>query len=220
VFGAADAAAGVSSSAGTVEAASSAVPNTISSADLAGIDAAAGGIGGGASLPDAISISTAWDAPATAIESATQSTAGLSSTSNMPGLLGSTPSTSSTISNAANLTPTPGATTPDATANVVDATGNVTKVAPPSGTDTNAIAQWWSKQPEAVKNRILQMGGNFASGLFDGWSQEQKLALQREQMNLDKQKYDTMMANGSAQPKLAFQAYKPTGTGLLSSQKG
>lgn len=220
VFGAGTAATGASATAGTAEAGSAALENTISSADLAGIDAAAGGVGGGASLPDAISVATSWDMPATAVESF--SGAAADGASKATGLLGS--SASAVPEAAAAVTPPAQQASLDVAgstgaANPAAAAAN-TAVAPPPGTDTNSIARWWSTQSEGTKNRILQMGGNFAGGLFDGWSSEQKLALQREQQNLEMQKYNTMMANGSAQPKIAFQQYKPQATGLLGSAKG
>lgn len=203
VFGA------TSAAAGTAEAGSAALENTISSADLAGIDAAAGGIGG--SAPGALSISTAWDAPATAIEAA-GSTSGLPSTTG--GLLGSSSTAPAVPAQQAAVDVSAPAAAP------APASGVNAPVAPPAGTDTNSIKQWWAKQPEGVKNKILQMGGSAVGGLFDGWSAEQKLALQREQQNLEKQKYETAMANGSAQPRVQFQPYKPAATGLLGSTKG
>ncbi len=205
--GASAASGGVSAAAGTTEAGGAALENTISAADLSGIDAAAGGIGGGASAaPGALEIATSWDAPATAIELGSSASAPASVTSMPSGLLGSSPAT---------VAGTPAVADVGAPATTANST-----VAPPAGTDTNAISQWWSKQPESVRNRILQMGGNFAGSLFDGWSQEQKMALQREQQNLEKKKYDTMMSNGSAQPVVQFQAYKPAGGGLLGANRG
>lgn len=213
-FGA-GAATGTSAAAGTAEAGTAALENTISSADLAGIDAAAGGIGG--STPGALSVSTSWDAPATAIEAA-GSTGGLpASVTNSSGLLGSSTSAPAASLSATSPTQAPVTDVTAAPAAQSSATGAVT---PPAGTDTNSIAQWWAKQPESVKSKILQMGGSAVGGLFDGWSAEQKLALQREAQNLEAQKYNTAMANGSAQPKIAFQAYKPQATGLLGSTKG
>ncbi len=219
VFGAADAAAGgVSSAAGTAEAGAGALENTISSADLAGIDAAAGGIGGaGSAAPGALEVATSWDAPATAIELGGSASAPSSVTGMPSGLLGGSGAPAPATAGANGM---PG-TTPQASVDVGAAAANPSaSVAPPTGTDTNAISQWWSKQPESVKNRILQMGGNFAGSLFDGWSAEQKMALQREQQNLEQRKFDTMMKNGSAQPVVKFQSYKPAGTGLLASTKG
>lgn len=219
------AAGGTSAAAGTAEAGSAAMENVISSADLAGIDAAAGGIGGGASLPDAISISTAWDAPATAIESFSGAASGTSgAASGGSGLLGSslssTPQAGTPLSATPQASLAPGSEPLMGQSAVDQAGAAITKVAPPPATDTGSIAKWWSSQSETVKNRILQMGGQAVGGMFDGWSSEQKLALQREQQNLEKQRYDQTMANGSAQPKLQFKQYQPQATGLLGSSKG
>lgn len=212
VFGT-TAAAGTSAAAGTAEAGAGALENTISSADLAGIDAAAGGVGG--STPGALSISTSWDAPATAIEAA-GNTGGLpASVTNSSGLLGSSSAP------AGSLAATPQAPVQNvAAAPGAPAASSAGAIAPPPGTDTNSISQWWAKQPDGVKAKILQMGGSAVGGLFDGWSAEQKQALERERLNLEQQKYNTAMANGSAQPQIAFQAYKPQATGLLGSTKG
>lgn len=90
----------------------------------------------------------------------------------------------------------------------------ISQIAPPPGTDSGSIAKWWASQPETTKTKILQVGGQAVGGLFDGWTQDQKMALEREKMNLTTQ-------NASAQPKVAFQNYTPAKTpGLLNASRG
>jgi hypothetical protein len=204
-----------SAAAGSAEAASAAIPNTISSSQLAGIDAAAGGIGGAAgATPGALGgISTGWDAAATAIDSASGATGGLGAAGaggNSGGLLGSS------LNPAAPAQP--GVATAATPANPV-ATAS-TPVAPPPATDSNSISQWWGRQSEATKNRILQVGGQAVGGLFEGWSAEQRAALERERMKLEQQKYDTAQSNGNAQPVVKFKSYTPATGGLLGATKG
>ena len=88
----------------------------------------------------------------------------------------------------------------------------------PAGTDSNSIKSWWDKQPENVKNNILNVGGKMVGGLFQGWSEEQKLALERERLNLAKEQADKQSANANAQPTIRF---KPVANvGLLGSPRG
>ena len=74
---------------------------------------------------------------------------------------------------------------------------------------------WWNKQPERVKAAIIQGGLGAVGGLFDGWTSEQKLALEREKMNL-------MTSNANAQPviKFATPTTQPKKVGLLNAQRG
>lgn len=83
-------------------------------------------------------------------------------------------------------------------------------VAPPPATDSGSIQKWWASQPESTKNLILQDGLRAVGGLYQGWSDEQKRALEREQFNLK-------MSNGSAQPTISFKS-KPTG--IINSARG
>jgi hypothetical protein len=87
-------------------------------------------------------------------------------------------------------------------------------VASPGGTDPGTLASWWSKLPETTKNTILQTGGNMASKLFEGWSQEEIMAFQREKFNLEQMKYNQSVANANAQPTIA----RPNG--LLNATRG
>lgn len=92
-------------------------------------------------------------------------------------------------------------------------------ILPPAATDSGSIASWWAKQTEPVKSRILQMGAQAAGGMFEGWTAEQKLALEREKMNLEKQRYDTSMSNSSSQPTVRFKPNMPANYGLLTATK-
>lgn len=78
----------------------------------------------------------------------------------------------------------------------------------PGDTSSNGIAQWFKNLDQRTQSTVLQAGAGLAGGLFQGWSAEQKLALEREKFNLDQQKYSTAMTNASAQPTIKF---APTG---------
>ena len=83
-------------------------------------------------------------------------------------------------------------------------------VQPPADTSPGGIKQWWNQQPDSTKNALLQGGLKAVGGLFQGWSDDQKLALERERFNLQ-------MNNGSSQPSISFQS-KPTG--IINSARG
>jgi len=85
---------------------------------------------------------------------------------------------------------------------------------PPGG-----ISQWWSKLSQPMKDRVLQMGGQAVGSMFEGWTAEQKLALEREKANLEKQRYDTSASNANAQPTVRFKPNMPTNYGLLTATK-
>ncbi len=93
----------------------------------------------------------------------------------------------------------------------------VTGISPPPATDSASIAKWWAKQTDTTKNTILQMGGKALGGMFEGWTQEQKLALEREKFNLEQQKYNTSVANSNAQPTVNR---NPPAGGLLNTNRG
>lgn len=99
---------------------------------------------------------------------------------------------------------------------VASAIDKVGAIAPPTGTDPGSISQWWSNLPEARKNMVLQMGGKAVGGLFEGWTQEQKMAFERERFNLEQQKYNTSVSNANAQPT----TIKPPVGGLLNAKRG
>jgi hypothetical protein len=88
--------------------------------------------------------------------------------------------------------------------NVPQAIGGT--VAPPGGTDPFSLQKWWASQPDSTKNLIMQGGLKAVGGLFQGWTEDQKLALERNKFALQQQ----MLSNGSAQPSINFQS-KPTG---------
>lgn len=98
---------------------------------------------------------------------------------------------------------------------MADQAFNAVSLRPPPATNPGAIKSWWGGLDENMKNRIVQGGTQAVRGLFDGWTQEQKLALERERMNLDKDRYATSVANANAQPSIAF---KPVG--LLNAPRG
>lgn len=205
---------GASTAAGTAEAGTSALTSGESAVGSAeGINAAAGSAG------------AAGTTDATLASTAAGSTEGLSSTGAASPVSGSTGG----LLNASPVTEAPLSATPQSslmpgTSNIIGqsaANGAVgaSVLTPPVATDSGSIFSWFAKQPESVKNKILQVGGQAAGGLFEGWSAEQKLAVERERLNLEKQKFDTQQSNASAQPRVAFQNYTPPTGGLLNPMK-
>lgn len=123
----------------------------------------------------------------------------------------------------ANATPTsPGM---DLTSTTTDGVGgqalkfaeNAGAIAPPAATDPGSMAQWWKNLPEPRKNAILQMGGKAVGGLFEGWTAEQKMAFERERLNLEQQKYNTGVSNANQQPTTIK---PPSAGGLLNAKRG
>lgn len=95
-------------------------------------------------------------------------------------------------------------------------------IAAPATTTSSGISGWWNGLSEATKNKLLQVGGQAASGLMEGWTAEQKLAFERERQRLEQERYSTSMRNASAQPVVRFQKVNPVtqGTGLLTPTRG
>lgn len=76
--------------------------------------------------------------------------------------------------------------------------------APMKDLSSNGVLQWFKNLDPKLQSTILQTGAGAASGLFQGWSAEQKLALEREKFNLDKEKYSTAVTNASSVPTVKF----------------
>lgn len=93
-------------------------------------------------------------------------------------------------------------------------------VKPPANTSSSAVSGWFNSLDQKTKSQLLQTGGGMVSGLFQGWTEEQKLAFQKEQANLAQQHYATSVANANSQPIIRF---GPTpglpSTGLINSTK-
>lgn len=81
-------------------------------------------------------------------------------------------------------------------------------VVPPTDTSSSGIVQWFKSLDPKTQSTVLQTGSGMVSGLFNGWSAEQKQALAQNQFNLEQQKYNTTVANANAQPTINF---KPVG---------
>lgn len=99
----------------------------------------------------------------------------------------------------------------------------VSAVAAPASTTSAGISGWWKGLSEATKNKLLQVGGQAASGLMEGWSQEQKLAFERERLKLEQDRLGQQQSNANAQPRVAFNVVNPVGqprAGLLTPQRG
>jgi hypothetical protein len=83
----------------------------------------------------------------------------------------------------------------------------------PGGSTFADIANWYNKQPDAVKAAIIKGGASAVGGLFQGWTEEQKLALERNKFALKQQE----ATNLSAQPTINFQS-RPTG--IINAARG
>lgn len=92
--------------------------------------------------------------------------------------------------------------------------GAIGSVAAPADTSSFGIQKWFDGLDKATQGKVvsgaMQIGGSAVGGLFNGWSEEQKLALERQRQSLQQKAYDTSVSNANAQPRVA--AYvKPTG---------
>ena len=86
---------------------------------------------------------------------------------------------------------------------------------PPSG-----ISGWWASQSQPQKEMWMKAAASGVGSVFQGWSEEQKLALQREIANQNQANTDTRQANLNAQPTVQFRPVSgyPQRTGLLGAQ--
>ena len=138
-------------------------------------------------------------------------TAGLAAQSGTTGLIGAAPAPISAQPPSFDAI---GANAPaqPSTSSIASTQAPVTTVSgavkPPPDTTSFGIKNWWSSLTDAEKNNVLQVGGGVAKGMFAGWSEEQKNALEREKFNLDKERYANQQANVNAQPVVT---YKPVG---------
>lgn len=82
-----------------------------------------------------------------------------------------------------------------------------------------SIRDWYSSLKPDQQSRIasgaLQLGGNAIGGLFQGWTAEQQLDLQKEIQAQKTDQYNTSVANANSIPTIQF---KPRG--LVNSTKG
>lgn len=219
IFGGIDAAAGAGATA-----AAEAAGEVSQLEGLAGLDSTAGMSGATASLGESAanagettgllgaSDSIAQSAGMTDIASAPSTGTGILSAPATPAPLVATPSTGALDPNAvkAPWSPSTGATAADPFGMNTFGSGSI---APPAGTDQGSIAKWWGSLSDNTKQQVL---GKAVGGLFDGWTEEQKRALERERLNLEKQKFDTSVSNANSQPKVAFKPFTPPTKGLLT----
>lgn len=94
-----------------------------------------------------------------------------------------------------------------------DATGTIK---PTAGQD---FGSWFKGLPKETQDRLttsaVQAGGMAIGGIFNGWTESQKMDLQREIQNQKTSQYNTAMANANAIPTIAFKPVAPRG--LISS---
>jgi len=81
-------------------------------------------------------------------------------------------------------------------------------VSPPSDISFAGIRDWFNKLDPKTQSTILQSGAGAVGGLFEGWTQDQKLALERERIALDRERQTKGISNSSSQPVINF---SPTG---------
>lgn len=78
---------------------------------------------------------------------------------------------------------------------------------------------WFKGLPKETQARLatgaVQAGSMAIGGIFNGWSESQKMDLQREIQNQKTQQYNTQMANANAIPSISFKPVAPRG--LISS---
>jgi len=120
------------------------------------------------------------------------STAGTNELSSMPqasGELSSTPQASTA----------PGATNLGSSAISIGGT-----IAPPADTSSGGIQKWWSGLDSRTKMQVLQTGAGVASGLFNGWSAEQRNALERDKLNLQQNQYNKQVSNAAYVPSITY----------------
>jgi hypothetical protein len=199
---------------GTADTGKAIIDGAEAAATGAGASGAAGAADAAGFMEGATAQADSWVQAASASVAPTQ---GLSSASS--GLLNSTPqnfaSAPSTFTNFnTDVTQMGQAAENAGMATDVASALKAAPIAAPGGTDPGTLASWWSKLPETTKNTILQTGGNMASKLFEGWSQEEIMAFQREKFNLEQMKYSQSVANANAQPTIA----RPSG--LLNATRG
>lgn len=86
-----------------------------------------------------------------------------------------------------------------------------------------SIGDFWKTLPPTDKakyaSQLLQVGGSAVGGLFQGWSEQQKMDLQREINNEHQKRYDTGQKNGNFVPVIGFQP-RLSGGGLINSGGG
>lgn len=155
-------------------------------------------VGGGAGMPGANSVTYPGAPPDPAAGNIAQQS-GIAGAPTAP-----TPQPASvTPQTTVPTNPTPGAP---------QVAGGEAAVATPAGTDSSSLSKWFNgldpKTKGTVLNGLLQTGGQALGGMFQGWSAEQKLALEQNAQNLAEQHYQTAMKNANA---TTVSAPKPTG---------
>jgi len=172
-----------------------------------GIDTAAGSLGEAATggLADAATTAGVGDVAATtggeALASEASTGGGLLNPSATADSLVATPGAAPAAAN--------GMSADNLALGGADGLGGTGVLAPPP---PGGIQGWWSKLTDTTKAKLLS---GAADGLMKGWDANQRNEFEREKLNLDKQRYDTSMANASAQPVVAFKQYAPAKTGGL-----
>lgn len=83
----------------------------------------------------------------------------------------------------------------------------------------SGISSWWSSKSVPEKEMWMKAAASGVGSMFQGWSEEQKLALQREIANQNQGNIDMKQANLNAQPTVQFRPVGgyPQRTGLLGS---
>jgi hypothetical protein len=95
-----------------------------------------------------------------------------------------------------------------------------TPQATPNGSSFDAIKQWFSSLKPETQASVLKGGASAVGGLFQGWTEEQKLALEKNKFSLSQQQYNTQVTNANSVPKLNFASPTPQPNGIINSARG
>jgi hypothetical protein len=90
----------------------------------------------------------------------------------------------------------------------------------PNGSSQSALKQWWDGLKPEERTMAMKTGASAASGLFQGWTDEQKMAFEKNKFAFSQQQYNTQMTNANSVPKLNFASPTPQPNGIINSARG
>jgi hypothetical protein len=89
--------------------------------------------------------------------------------------------------------------------------GSSGALTPPTDTSPSGWTSWFNALPTDSKAIVgagmVQAGGAAVGGLFNGWTEQQKLGLAQQQQNLIANQYSNSVINANAQPTVKFTPY-------------
>ena len=99
--------------------------------------------------------------------------------------------------------------------------GGADPAIPKPGMFEDSKAWFKNLTPDAqsrVGTALMQAGGQAVGGIFQGWTAEQKLALEQQGQDLLRQKFNVANANANYVPTVAFKPVMPKG--LIAGAQG